>query len=50
MAMLLKMRRVNEPFALNVSFQDVNKDGYKDIVFKGKIVLIQAVNFRERIR
>ncbi|MFT3824951.1 MAG: hypothetical protein QM731_13595 [Chitinophagaceae bacterium] len=34
---------VNEPFALNVSFTDVNKDGYKDIVFKGKIVLIQAV-------
>lgn len=39
----LEDETVNEPFALNVSFQDVNKDGYKDIVFKGKIVLIQAV-------
>jgi hypothetical protein len=33
---------INEPYELKFSESDVNKDGFKDIILSGKIVLIQG--------
>jgi hypothetical protein len=34
---------INEPYELNSEFKDVNNDGYKDLIFKGKIILIRGL-------
>ena len=33
---------VYEPYELNIKYQDVDSDGFKDIIFYGKIVFLQA--------